>query len=221
MINVDLLSRFLTTQYKAANEAAHAKDPTRIAYCEGQAQALRYVVGAMLTPQEAEAAIHAAHAHAGQSYGGHPYIYHPACVRAVLADVEVAGELVHDPDLVRAAWLHDVLEDTAETELDIRRRHGARVAECVMAVTGYGATRKARNASAYAKIRAYGSLAAVLKVADRIVNVEKSHAPGPDGLTAWNLLAMYRSEALEFAAAVVMGAGVPKYMQDRLAAAYG
>ena len=106
-------------------------------------------------------------AHADQRYGEAPYVTHLSAVRAVL------GDFGHGGPLAVAAWLHDVVEDTAVTRDEVEARFGAEVAALVWAVTGVGATRKERNASAYEKIRAHPP-AAVLKLADRIANVEAS-----------------------------------------------
>lgn len=69
-------------------------------------------------------------AHAGQFRdGGAPYIVHPAQVARIISQV------TRDEDLIAAAWLHDVIEDTEYTYDDIRERFGQRVADLVMEVT--------------------------------------------------------------------------------------
>ena len=129
---------------------------------------------------EDEARAFAEAAHREQRYGDGPYVTHLAAVRAVLADFG------YDGALGVAAWLHDTIEDTGVTRDDVAQRFGEEVASLVWAVTGIGANRKARNASAYEKIRATPR-AAILKLADRIANVEASReVPGK--------LAMYRAE---------------------------
>lgn len=122
--------------------------------------------------------------HATQRYGDRPYVVHLTAVREVLRSFDLGG------DLAIAAWLHDVLEDTATSREELRARFGADVDELVWAVTGVGANRKERNASAYTKIRATPR-AGYLKLADRIANVEASR-DRPDKL------AMYRSEQQRF-----------------------
>lgn len=124
----------------------------------------------------------AARKHASQRYGDQPYTMHLAAVRDVLRDVHVCD----DEPLAIAAWLHDTVEDTETTREEIEEHFGADVASLVWAVTGVGKNRKERNTNAYEKIRAY-PLAATLKLADRIANVEAS-AQVPDKL------AMYRKE---------------------------
>lgn len=141
-----------------------------------------------MSPLEAEAHAFAAERHHDQRYGDHPYTVHLAQVRAVLSDFEYNGALG------LAAWLHDVVEDTSTSVAEITDRFGAEVAALVWAVTGVGHNRKERSASAYAKIRALPE-AAILKLADRIANVEAS-AQRPDKLQ------MYQQEAPAFAKAL-------------------
>src|SRR5262249_47055660 len=112
---------------------------------------------------------------------------HLAAARQVLADFGYGG------DLAVAAWLHDLNEDTPTSREEIADRFGAHVAALVWAVTGIGATRAERNQSGYTKIRALPE-AAVLKLADRIANVE---AKGPA-----HKLSRYRDELPGFEAAL-------------------
>ena len=60
-----------------------------------------------------------------------PYINHPITVAEQLA----AAGLEHDTDLLIAALLHDVVEDTDTSSEDLRRRFGERVAEIVLELT--------------------------------------------------------------------------------------
>lgn len=111
----------------------------------------------------------AVRAHGEQRYGDRPYVDHLSAVVAVLNDYDFGS------DYVAAGWLHDVLEDTSVTETDIRVAFGERVAKLVEAVTG-GGDRATHVSSIYGKIAAYPD-AAVVKLADRIANVEAC-APG-------------------------------------------
>ncbi|MBS1119294.1 MAG: pyrophosphokinase [Deltaproteobacteria bacterium] len=131
--------------------------------------------------EEVAARAFAIERHGMQRYGEAPYVVHLAAVRAVLADAGIGGELLI------AAWLHDVVEDTATTKDEVSARFGTSVAELVWAVTGVGLDRKARNLAAYAKMRALPA-AVTLKLADRIANVEASVRSSPE------MLAKYRSE---------------------------
>jgi (p)ppGpp synthase/HD superfamily hydrolase len=70
----------------------------------------------------------AAHAAVGQrrKYTGDPYIVHPAEVAKIVAGVPGAT-----PDMVAAAWLHDVVEDTGCTFNDIHMGFGIDIATLV------------------------------------------------------------------------------------------
>lgn len=123
--------------------------------------------------------------HGDQRYGDQPYVTHLAAVRAVLADFGFGG------DLGVAAWLHDAIEDTETSRERIIERFGDEVAGLVWAVTGIGKNRKERTACAYEKMRALPQ-AIILKLADRIANVEASAKTSP------RLLDMYRKEWASF-----------------------
>jgi GTP pyrophosphokinase len=72
----------------------------------------------------------AAAAHTGQlRASGEPYVSHAFAVARILADLEL------DHEAVAAAILHDVVEDTAVTLVDIKREFGERVATLVDGVT--------------------------------------------------------------------------------------
>jgi guanosine-3',5'-bis(diphosphate) 3'-pyrophosphohydrolase len=106
--------------------------------------------------------------HADNKYGGGlPYTHHLAAVEAVLRRFGIT-----DLDLLTAAWLHDVVEDTGTKIKEIYELFGDGVAVLVNAVTNEpGDNRKIRNALTYPKIRALPK-AVCLKLADRIANVE-------------------------------------------------
>jgi GTP pyrophosphokinase len=73
---------------------------------------------------------YAAEAHEGQRrVSGGPYIEHPAAVALLIA------QLGMDPATIAAAMLHDVPEDTARTNEDIRREFGDEIARLVEGVT--------------------------------------------------------------------------------------
>lgn len=75
-----------------------------------------------------QAIIFAAKAHAGAVRKGSkvPYIVHPIEAAAI-----VAG-MTDDPEVIAAAVLHDVLEDTETTEEELLARFGHQVKELVM-----------------------------------------------------------------------------------------
>jgi (p)ppGpp synthase/HD superfamily hydrolase len=146
----------------------------------------------------------AAQAHGDQRYGSQPYSVHLEAVVAVLRDHGFAGGYED------AGWLHDTLEDTAATVDQIRDRFGYWVARVVIACTGVGHNRKARNAWIYEQIGRFPE-AAVVKVADRIANVEAAK-PGTSHAQ------MYLNEAVSFHDAVACR--VPDDMRKRLNRAY-
>lgn len=118
--------------------------------------------------------------HHGQvrKYRGEPYIVHLA---------EVAG-LIHQycggDEVIAAAWLHDVVEDTSIGVSHIERAFGARVADLVMSVTdvskpsdGNRAERKRIDREHYARACPYGK---AIKLADLISNTRSIVADDPD-----------------------------------------
>jgi guanosine-3',5'-bis(diphosphate) 3'-pyrophosphohydrolase len=73
-------------------------------------------------------------AHAGQSrkYTGEAYIVHPFRVAAEVLKLPEATE-----DMVCAAYLHDVIEDTPVTDLQIMMEFNNQIAEYVVGLTSY------------------------------------------------------------------------------------
>jgi (p)ppGpp synthase/HD superfamily hydrolase len=69
----------------------------------------------------------AAHAAAAQlrKYTNEPYIVHPAEV------VSIVKSVPHTPEMLAAAWMHDVVEDTGVTLETIRAEFGDKVADLV------------------------------------------------------------------------------------------
>ena len=76
-----------------------------------------------------QAIIFASKAHFGQKRKGKevPYIVHPLEAMAIVASV------TSDPELIAAAALHDVIEDTKYTYEDLQAKFGKRVADLVKA----------------------------------------------------------------------------------------
>jgi (p)ppGpp synthase/HD superfamily hydrolase len=126
-------------------------------------------------------------AHGDQQYGAYPYVKHLEAVVRVLEDFGFAG------DHLVAGWLHDVIEDTDATQAEIKAAFGGYVASLVWAVTG-GGERATHVASIHEKIAAFPD-AAVIKLADRIANVEASQ-PGDRHSTR------YRTEHTDFTGAI-------------------
>lgn len=115
-------------------------------------------------------AAYAAKAHAGvvRKFGGEPYITHPLDVAGIVADAGGSEEMV------MAALLHDVVEDTPITIEEIKETFGEKVASLVFDMTkvsklsdGDRETRKAMDLAHTAKVSAE---AATIKLADLISN---------------------------------------------------
>jgi (p)ppGpp synthase/HD superfamily hydrolase len=113
----------------------------------------------------------AADAHAGQirnASGGRPYIDHPVAVAALLVGRGFSDEVV------AAALLHDVVEDSEVEIADIREAAGDRVAELVAVLTdderiGSYEERKREHRR---RVEAAGADALAIYVADKLTNVE-------------------------------------------------
>ncbi len=132
-------------------------------------------------------------AHGDQTYGpDHPYVCHLAAVQAVLERFVPASEPSLEL-LVHAAWLHDVIEDTPVSVEQVRERFGDDIARIVDAVSDEeGINRRERKSKTYPKIRRAGRVAVILKLADRIANIEAGLATGTPQVQ------MYRKEQWGF-----------------------
>lgn len=150
----------------------------------------------------------ACRAHADQCYGEFPYARHLAHVALVLAQFGFT-----DDEWLAAAWLHDSIEDTLTSRVDLQALFGERVALLVEAVTdGGGRNRRARHEQSFARMAEYPD-AIILKLADRIANVESSLAMQNDGL-----LGMYAREHSEFIARLYEASLSVEGCQTRIAA---
>lgn len=135
--------------------------------------------------------------HGEQKYGDKPYYVHLASVVEELGRMEVQDEEVR-----AAAWLHDVLEDTACTPEDLYRASMTPYTIALVdAVTDRpGKNRDARHVLTYPRIARMPD-AVTLKLADRIANVRASlhtrYAP------------MYLREHVDFRDALVKHGGPP------------
>lgn len=110
----------------------------------------------------------ATQAHAKQSRDdGAPYITHPIQVANILRQVTV------DPEMIAAAYLHDVVEDTDVTYLQLKAEFGDRVADLVMEVTHEG-----DDTRGYYFPRLETRDGILLKFADRLSNLS--------GMSAWS-----------------------------------
>lgn len=110
--------------------------------------------------------------HGCQKYGEAPYVKHLDDVANVLIEVGLSTpEKLH---LITAAYLHDILEDTATSYNDIKTEFGIQIAEIVYAVTDeLGRNRKERADKTYPKIENNAD-ALIIKLADKIANIRTS-----------------------------------------------
>lgn len=124
-------------------------------------------------------------AHGSQRYGSQPYRVHLEAVHGVLLRFGVGDET-----LLAAAWLHDVLEDNRSvSRLDLERSFPEVIVAIVDACTdGEGESRAARKERSLRLIPLTRN-AIVVKLADRIANVEACIQDGDQ-----SRLAMYRDE---------------------------
>lgn len=103
---------------------------------------------------------------------GVPYLEHLLEALEVL----VAGAGVTDPDVLTAAVLHDVIEDTSCTGVMIAERFGSQVAELVQWVTipepGPGEDRWAVKHASLRRLAQAPRDAVLVKLADRVSNVQ-------------------------------------------------
>ena len=112
----------------------------------------------------------AARAHAGQKRkSGDPYITHPVAVAAILA------ELGMTPPTLAAALLHDTVEDTSYTLVQLRKDFGEEVAALVDGVTKldkvtYGDAAQAETVRKMVVAMSRDIRVLVIKLADRLHN---------------------------------------------------
>ncbi len=133
---------------------------------------LRRLLPAATCDEVAAAVEFAVRYHGGQRRPtGAPYLEHLLEALEVL----VRGAGVTDPDVLRAAVLHDVVEDTSCTVDDVRREFGDRVAELVGWVTipeAAGDDHKAVKEAYLTGLRGAPDDAVLVKLADRVSNVQ-------------------------------------------------
>ena len=151
--------------------------------------------------RELLAAIHFAAAkhrdHRRKDPSASPYINHPIEVAEVLA--RIGG--VADLDVLRAAVLHDTLEDTETSPQELCDAFGPRVAALVAEVSDDKSLAKEERKRLQIEHAAHASAGAKLvKLGDKICNVrDVTHAPPDD----WTLAR--RREYLDWTELVVAG----------------
>ena len=147
-----------------------------------------------------EATAFAAEKHKGQRRKGEdasPYINHPIEVARLIATV--GG--VSDIDVLRAAILHDTIEDTQTTGDELESRFGARVRSLVEEVTDdKSLPKQERKDRQVAHAPHLSSGAKLIKLGDKISNVTDVTEHPPAG---WPI--ERRREYLDWTEAVIAG----------------
>lgn len=107
-----------------------------------------------------------------QKVNGHPYVEHPI---SVADDVRRAG---FDSDMVAAALLHDIVENSDVTVEEVRERFGDHVARLVDAMTDLSEVQpyERRKALHRERVVAAGPEAAAIFAADKLNNVRALRA---------------------------------------------
>lgn len=105
-----------------------------------------------------------------RKYTGDDYIVHPAAVAKLVSGV------TDDVEMICAAWLHDVVEDTPVSMAEIRAEFGERVANLVADLTDVSkledGNRKVRKAIDREHTRQASPEAKTIKLADLIDNAK-------------------------------------------------
>jgi (p)ppGpp synthase/HD superfamily hydrolase len=140
----------------------------------------------------------------GQMYGDKPYeahLDHVAMTTSKLALGALADRYITQEEYTLAiagAWVHDLIEDCRVTYNDVAKELGEEVAELsYVLATPKGRNRAERHCDAYYEEIAQSRLATLIKLADRISNVEASvyNTTAKSG----SMLERYRTEQAHFA----------------------
>lgn len=111
-----------------------------------------------------KAAMFASAKHKGQvDDDGKPYILHPSLVADIIVQLNL-----HDDNLLAAAYLHDVIEDTNTTYTELLKEFGKDIADLVHEVTHEGT-----KETGYYFPRLKTQRGIVLKFADRLHNLSR------------------------------------------------
>jgi len=122
----------------------------------------------------------ATHAHSGQKRrSGEAYIQHPKEVARFVKQFKKSNNL---DALISAAYLHDTIEDTDTTYKDLVKQFGALVAGMVKELTSDKKTIEALGKGEYIaqKMAKMSSWALVVKLADRLANVQDMDNQSPE-----------------------------------------
>jgi GTP diphosphokinase / guanosine-3',5'-bis(diphosphate) 3'-diphosphatase len=120
--------------------------------------------------REIDAILFAAESHSGQfrKDGKTPYINHPVAVMHLLVHT---GE-ISDPEILIAAVLHDVVEDTTVSPFEITDRFGERVSKVVLELTDDKMlTKEERKQQQLLSAHQLSREARLIRICDKICNV--------------------------------------------------
>ena len=143
-------------------------------------------------------------AHYGQTRrSGEPYVTHPLAVATILAEMHM------DPQSLMAGLLHDVIEDTGVTKVDIGARFGQEVAELVDGVSKFtfrefesAEHKQAENFQKMAMAMAKDIRVILVKLADRLHNMRTL------GVLSGTKARRIATETLEIYAPIAMRLGM-------------
>lgn len=133
------------------------------------------------------------HSETNHFYDGKPYTFHLEMVTEIANRYMRLLPVESEQIVLAACWAHDIIEDTRQTYNDVKKVLGKDVAEIVYAVTNEkGKTRNEReNEKYYYGIR-NNSVAAFVKICDRIANAKHSKE------TNSSMIEVYRKELDHF-----------------------
>lgn len=118
------------------------------------------------------------HADQVRKYSGEPYWTHPIAVAHLVKSVP------HTPEMIAAALMHDILEDTKATETEMRAEFGDAVTDLVLWLTDISkpsdGNREVRKRIDRAHTAAAPPAAKTVKLADLIDNSKSILARDPD-----------------------------------------
>lgn len=113
-----------------------------------------------------------------RKYSRNPYIIHPQAVVSTLVSY------TEDPEILAAAWLHDVIEDTNVTELDLRAEFGDTITDMVVELTPPSKDefpdRKVRKIMENEQVKKYSQRAKLIKLADIFDNIGDVRVNDPE-----------------------------------------
>jgi (p)ppGpp synthase/HD superfamily hydrolase len=136
------------------------------------------------------------HAKQVRRYTGEPYVAH--CMRVAEKLESLAAHFPVTDEMLKAAALHDTLEDTETTYKELQERFGGTVADYVAALSldPTAGTRRQRYAKYAAQLRAAPAEVQRIKICDLWDNFFDIRQHDPSFFT------VYRREALEIAKAM-------------------